>query len=142
MTRARLSTFCLLFFPCVSPSSVVATTYSFFLLPRPSPSLIPASTTTAARAAMYTVRWERTARNATTVEPRTYQKTTWWRATGGVVLTSASASNGDTRADCGTRRCWRSGRLPLHSILLYQRSELRLHHRVSCSKILQYVAFV
>ena len=146
MTRARLSTFCLLFFSLRLSILVCSDYLLFFSSPppfiSPSPSLIPASTTTAARAAMYTVRWERTARNATTVEPRTYQKTAWWRATGGVVLASASASNGDTRADCGTRRCWRSGRLPLHSILLYQRSELRLHHRVSCSKILQYVAFV
>ena len=41
ITRARLSLFC---FPCVSPSSVVAPTYSFSSPPpfiSPSPSLIP-----------------------------------------------------------------------------------------------------
>ena len=80
------------------------------------------------RAAMYTVRW---ARNT-----RTQVLSVWWRATGGMVLASPSASNGNMRADCGTRRCWKNGRLPLHLILLYQRRELRLHHHVSSSKIL------
>ena len=63
MTRARLSTFCLLFFPLRLSILGCSDYLLFFSSPppfiSPSPSLIPASTTTAARAAMYTVRWER-----------------------------------------------------------------------------------